>query len=140
MVLREQFICHIDKIRDYDNFQQQIDSLTGSVRGMNSNQSGMVELDIYPIVVEMLRTLDDCLDTPYVNILDWTMSRKVDPVMQKSGYAEYTVRLIETWATEFEYGTQAKEIYDLDAGVKIYLQTTDDLYEYLFLNLLPHKT
>lgn len=131
-VTRERFIYHMDKIRAYDKLQQQIDELTGSIRGMHTGVSTF-EFDLYPMVLEMLRMLDDCLNTPYVNILDWTMSAKITPDMQGIDYAEYTTRLIEAWATELEYGEPGEiKIYDVDNKVYVRLQSADDLYDYLY--------
>lgn len=131
-VTRERFIYHMDKIRAYDKLQQQIDELTGSIRGTHTGVSAF-EFDLYPMVLEMLRMLDDCLNTPYVNILDWTMTTKVSASMQHIDYAEYTTRLIEAWATELEYGEQGEiKIYDADNNVYVRLQSADDLYDYLY--------
>ena len=131
-VTRERFIYHMDKIRAYDKLQQRIDELTGSIRGAHTGVSAF-EFDLYPMVLEMLRMLDDCLNTPYVNILDWTMTTKVSASMQHIDYAEYTTRLIEAWATELEYGDQGEiKIYDSDNNVYVRLQSADDLYDYLY--------
>ena len=131
-VTRERFVYHMDKIRAYDKLQQQIDELTGSIRGTHSGLSSF-EFDLYPMILEMLRMLDDCLNTPYVNILDWTMSTSISPDMQKINYVEYTTRLIEAWATELEYGDRGEiKIYDSDNNVYVRLQSADDLYDYLY--------
>lgn len=135
MVSREQFIYHMDKIRAYDKLQQQIDSLTGRIGRINAAESGSANIDLYPMVLEMMNMLDDCLDTPYVDTIDWTMARKSKDEVYANGFSECMVRLIEAWGTEMEYGENGPiEIFDQDNGIYVHFSSTDDLYDYLFVS------
>lgn len=133
MVSREQFIRHIDKIMDYHVLAGRITGLSGDIYPREGTQGGRADLDLSDIVSEMIDMLDECLDTPYVNTLDWEMTHRHNPEMNKSNYAEHTSRLIDAWFNEMDLGRGPAVVYDKDNHISVKFVIPDDLYDYLYI-------
>lgn len=84
------------------------------------------QMDFYCAIAN----LDEELNTPYVNILDKTLSRNAPEDINS---VEYTSRLIFAWAVDYDFGENwPKEgVYDKTNNCMLHLEDPKQLWDYI---------
>lgn len=103
---------------------------TMSYRTFESRLFDLWSKDNIEDLFELANTLDEELNTPYINLYDNTILKNRP---EEIDAAEWASRLIFAWAADYDFGESWPEggIYDPQNNAMLYLRTPKELYAYI---------